>query len=109
IVHLLNARDAIKLNAGIEQSLEIHLVRVLAQEKNVLTHDESPDSMIDRRVVVVTLIDRELQKMFGCCGDRRIIQTDTTGCFHRHPPLLRKIWLVCEPGKSDSVFCSGGL
>ena len=61
IVHLLNARDAIKRDAGIEQPLEINFVRVLLQEKHVLAHDESPDCVIDRSVIVVALIDRELE------------------------------------------------
>jgi hypothetical protein len=36
-------------------------VRVFFQEKNVLAHDESPDRVIDRCVIVVPLIDRELE------------------------------------------------
>ena len=61
IVHLLNARDAIKRDAGIEEPLEINFVRVLFQEKNVLAHDKSPDCVIDRSVIVVALIDCELE------------------------------------------------
>jgi hypothetical protein len=63
-------------------------VRVLAQEKSVLTHDESPYGMIDRRVIVVTLINGELQKMLRRGGDGRVIQADSAGSFHRH--LLAK-------------------
>jgi hypothetical protein len=36
-------------------------VRVLAQKKNVLAHYEPPDRVIDRSVIVVALIDRELE------------------------------------------------
>jgi hypothetical protein len=36
-------------------------VRVLFQEKNVLAHDEAPDSVINGRIIVVTLIDCELE------------------------------------------------
>ncbi len=61
VVHLLDARDAIERNAGVEEPLEINFVRVLLQEKNVLAHDESPDRMIDRSVIVVALIDCELE------------------------------------------------
>src|SRR4030095_16718018 len=61
VVHLLNARDTLKRDAGVEESLEINFVRVLLQEKNVLAHDESPDSVIDRSVIVVALIDCELE------------------------------------------------
>jgi hypothetical protein len=61
VVHLLNARDALERNPGVEQPLEINFVRIFLQEKNVLAHDESPDCVIDRRVIVVTLIDCELK------------------------------------------------
>ena len=47
IVHLLNARYAIKRDAGVKQALEINFVRVLLQEKNILAHDKSPDCVID--------------------------------------------------------------
>jgi len=60
------------------------------QEKNILPHDEPPYSMIDRRVIVIALIDRELQKMLRRSGDGRVIQADPAGCFHRHPPSLLK-------------------
>src|SRR6185436_9711397 len=86
IVHLLNARDAIKRNAGVEESLEINFVRVLLQEKHVLAHDKSPDCVIDRSVIVVALIDRELEQMFGATCDSRIVITDTTFRFHSGPP-----------------------
>jgi len=75
--------------AGVEQPLEVNFVRVLAQEKSVLTHDESPHGVIDRRVIVVTLIDGELQKMLRCGGDGRIIQADPAGSFHPHPPFQK--------------------
>jgi len=91
IVHFLNARDAFERNPGVEQSLKVNFVRVFAEKENVLPHDESPHRVIDRRVIVVTLIDGELQKVFGRRGDRRVVQADTTGGFHRHPPLLDKI------------------
>ena len=90
VVHLLNARDSLERDAGVEQTLEVNFVCVLAQEKSVLTHDESPHGMIDRRVIVVTLIDGELQKMLGCGGDGRVIQADPAGSFHRHPPFRLK-------------------
>ncbi len=61
VVHFLDARDALEGNAGVEQALKINFVRVFLQEKNVLAHDESPDRVIDRRVIVVALIDRELE------------------------------------------------
>ena len=61
VVHLLDARDAFERNAGVEQTLEINFVRVFLQEKNVLPHDEAPDRVIDRRVIVVALIDCELE------------------------------------------------
>jgi hypothetical protein len=56
-----------------EQPLEINFVRVFLQEKNVLAHDESPDRVIDRSVIVVALIDCELEQMFGerCIGTRK--------------------------------------
>src|SRR5262245_29525664 len=61
IVHLLNARDPVEGNSRVEKSLEINFVRVLLQEKDVLAHDESPDCVIDRSVIVVALIDCELE------------------------------------------------
>jgi hypothetical protein len=60
-------------------------VGVLAKKENVLPHDETPDRVIDRRVIVVTLVDRELQKMLWRRGDGRVIQADTALGFHRHP------------------------
>src|SRR6266513_691405 len=42
--------------------------------------------MIDRCVVVVTLIDSELEQMFRGRGDRRIGIADTALRFHRAPP-----------------------
>ena len=47
IVHLLNARDALERDAGVQKALEINFVRVLAQEKSVLSHNEAPDRVID--------------------------------------------------------------
>ena len=75
-----------KGDAGIEQALEINLVRVLFQEKNVLAHDESPDSVIDGRVIVITLIDCELQQMFGATGDCRVVIADTILRIHSGRP-----------------------
>src|SRR5207247_9563447 len=77
IVHLLNARDSVERDAGVEKTLEINFVRVLAQEKNVLAHDEAPHRMIDRCVIVVTLIDCELAQMFWTSRDRGIVIDDT--------------------------------
>jgi hypothetical protein len=67
--------------------LEINFVRVLPQEKNVLPHDESPHGVVDRRVIVVALIDRELQQMLWRNGDCRVIEADPASSFHRHPPV----------------------
>ena len=64
IIHLLDPRNALEGNAGVEQSLKINFVSVFLQEKNILAHDEPPDRVIDRSVFFVTLIDRELQQMF---------------------------------------------
>ena len=61
VVHFLNTWDAVKRNASVEKTLEVNLVRVFLQEENVLAHDESPDRVIHRRVIVVTLIDGELE------------------------------------------------
>src|SRR5262245_10231559 len=61
VVHLLNARDPLKGDAGVEETLEINFVCVLLQEKNILAHDESPDCVIDRSVIIVALIDCELE------------------------------------------------
>ena len=79
VVHFFDARDALERNAGVEQPLEIDFVGVFLQEKNVLPHDEAPDGVIDRSVIVVTLIDGELEEMFGRGGDRRVVQADTAG------------------------------
>jgi hypothetical protein len=64
---------------------------VFPQEKSVLPHDKSPDRMIDRGVIIVTLIDRELEKMFWRCGHRRVIQADTARSFHRPSSMPIKI------------------
>ena len=61
IVHLFNARNALKGDAGVEETFEINFVRVFFQKKNVLAHDESPDCVVDGRVIVVPLIDCELE------------------------------------------------
>src|SRR5436305_11323199 len=90
IVHLLNARDTIKRDAGVEESLEINFVRVLLQEKNVLAHDEPPDSVIDRSVIVVSLIDCELEQMFGATCDGRVVIADTTLRIHSGTSSLRE-------------------
>ena len=47
VVHLLDARNALERNPGIEQALEINFMSVLLQKKSVLPHDETPDRMID--------------------------------------------------------------
>jgi hypothetical protein len=52
--------------------------------------------MIDRRVIVVTLIDGELQKMLRCGGDGRVIQADSAGSFHRHPSCKNMTALQSE-------------
>ncbi len=65
IVHFLDPRNTLERDAGIEQPLKVDLVSVLAQKKNVLPHNESPHRVVDRRIVIVALVDRELQKMLG--------------------------------------------
>src|SRR5206468_7548059 len=90
VVHLLNARNALKGDAGIEQALKINFVSVFFKEENILPHDEAPDGVIHGRVIIVALIDGELQKMLWCGSDRRIIEADTAGSFHWHPPLRIK-------------------
>ena len=60
IVHFFDARDALERNASVEQTLEVDFVCVFPQEKGVLPHDKSPHGMIDRRVIVVALVDRKL-------------------------------------------------
>src|SRR6184192_366279 len=55
IIHLLDPRNALKGNAGVEQSLKINFVSVFLQEKNILAHDEPPDRVIDRSIFFVTL------------------------------------------------------
>jgi hypothetical protein len=72
-IHFLDPRNAIEGNPGIEETLEVELMRVLAQEKNVLAHDEPPDRVIDRGVFVVTLIDGELEKMFRKRGHGLVV------------------------------------
>ncbi len=74
VVHLADARNALERDAGVEQALEVNLVRVFLQEKRVLPHDETPDRVIDRRVIVVALIDRELQEVFRERGDGRVVE-----------------------------------
>ena len=90
VVHLLNARNALKGDACIEQALKINFVSVFFKEENILPHDEAPDGVIHGRVIIVALIDGELQKMLWCGSDRRIIEADTAGSFHWHPPLRIK-------------------
>ena len=63
VIHFLDPWNAFEGDSGIEQALEIDFVRVFLQKENILTHDESPDRVIDRRILVVALIDGELQKM----------------------------------------------
>src|SRR6516225_11873126 len=77
VIHLLNARDTLKGDAGVEETLEINFVRVLLQEKNILAHDESPDCVIDRCVIIISLIDCELEQMFGATGDCRVVIANT--------------------------------
>jgi len=81
-VHLLDPRNAIERNSGVEQSLEIKFVGVFAEEKNVLPHDEAPDGVIDRRVFVVALVDRELKEMLRQRGHGLVIHRDRIG-FHK--------------------------
>ena len=81
-VHFLDPRNPIERNSGVEQSLEIKFVGVFAQEKNVLPHDEAPDGVIDRRVFVVALVDRELEQMLRQRGHGLIIHRDRIG-FHK--------------------------
>src|ERR1700730_3035356 len=61
VVHLLDTRNSVKGDAGVEKHLEINFVRVLAQEKHDLAHIESQDRMIYECVIAVSLIDRELE------------------------------------------------
>src|SRR5207237_3039014 len=49
IIHLLDPRNALKGNAGDEQSLKINYVSVFIKEKNIMVHYEPSDSKIDRR------------------------------------------------------------
>ena len=72
-VHLLDPRNPVEGDAGIEQPLEVEFVRVFAQEKNVLPHDEAPDRVIDRRVFVIALVDGELEQMLRKCGHRLVV------------------------------------
>ena len=83
VVHFLDARDALEGDAGLEQTLEINFVRVFLQEVSVLPHDETPDRMIDRRVLVEALVDGELQEMFREGGDGRIRQGNAVGVHER--------------------------
>src|SRR5262245_43549672 len=82
IVHLLNARDPLKGDAGVKEALEINFVRVLLQEKNVLAHDKSPDGVINRSVIVVPLVDCELESVFGATCDGRVVVADSALRFH---------------------------
>ena len=82
VVHLADARDALERDAGFEQALEVNFVRVFLQEKRVLPHDETPDRMIDCRVIFETLVDCKLQEMLRKRGDGRVIKRDAVG-IHR--------------------------
>ena len=73
LVHLFDPRNAVEGNPGIEETLEVELVRIFAQEKNVLAHDEAPDRVIDRGVFVVTLVDGELEQMFRKRGHGLVV------------------------------------
>ena len=84
VVHLADPRDALEGNAGLEQPLEINLVRVFLQEKNILPHDETPDRVIDRRVIVVALIHGELQKMLRERNHGRAVHRNSVFSFHRN-------------------------
>jgi hypothetical protein len=55
---------------------------ILFQEKNVLSHNEAPDRVIDRGVFVITLVDRELQQMLGERSHRRVVHWDSVFSFH---------------------------
>src|SRR5438045_9739808 len=57
IVHFLDARDALKRYPGVEQSLELNFVSVLLQKANILPHHEAPGVVINRSVLVMTLVD----------------------------------------------------
>src|SRR5207247_4630418 len=59
VVHLLDPRNPLERNSSVEQALEINFVSVLAEQENVMPHNEAPDRMIDRRLIVVTLIAYE--------------------------------------------------
>ena len=104
VVHLLDARNALERDAGVEQSLEINFVRVFLQEKNVLAHDETPDRVIDRRVFVVALIDRELQKMFGSRRDGRIVVGIPLSVF-TSALLLVRLQLMTRPCQRAGMIC----
>jgi hypothetical protein len=82
LVHFANPWNALKGDPGIEQSLEINLVGILLQEKCVLPHDEAPNRVIDRSVIVVALIDRELKQVFWKRGDSRVVHRDSVFSFH---------------------------
>ena len=47
--------------------------------------------MIDRRVIIVTLIDRELEQVFRERGDRRIIYRVSAFSFHYR---LQSFWNI---------------
>ena len=82
LVHFTDPRNALEGDPGIEQPLEINLVGILLQEKYVLPHDEAPNRVIDRRVIVVALIDRELEQVFWKRGDSRVVHWDSVFSFH---------------------------
>src|SRR5207247_10009548 len=64
VVHLFDPWNAFKRNAGIEQSLEIDFVGVFLQEKNVLAIDKTPVGVNDRRILFVSMVDRNWLFMF---------------------------------------------
>ena len=82
LIHFTDPRNALKGDPGIEQSLEINLVGILLQEKHILPHDETPDRVIDRGIIVVALIDRELEQVFWKRGDSRVVHRDSVFSFH---------------------------
>src|SRR5262245_61346760 len=106
IVHLLNPRDSLKRDAGVEEPLEVDFVRVLLQEKNVLAHDEPPDCMVYRSVIVVPLIDCELEQMFGATGDCRVVIADTTLRFHSRPPHWANINYDSFATRARMIACT---
>ena len=76
LVHLFDPRNAVEGNPGVEEALEVELVRIFAQEKNILAHDEAPDRVIDGGVFVVALVDGELEQMLRKRGHGLVVHRD---------------------------------